>query len=166
VGSEFWLAAELDAFLLGVGPDGRGALHDPPALQLGDNAQHHKHQLGKSEVVSTTGSAIERNPSPALWVSRAITRRLLPAALAALRVVVPNCVPNQALRHFGLVPYQLVPYQAICFMLPCTEILRRDRRCLKECRCSLMAKHLLPAVPCLFWLVIGVTAKFVCWSGQ
>jgi len=47
MGSEFRLAAEFDAFLLGVGPAARGALDDATALQLGGNAKHGQDKLGK-----------------------------------------------------------------------------------------------------------------------
>src|ERR1700730_11503265 len=66
------LAAEFDALGFRIGPAPRRALGDASAFELRRDA---KHGENKPDVVSTTGSAIERRPAPARCMSRAITRR-------------------------------------------------------------------------------------------
>jgi hypothetical protein len=44
---EFWLAVEFDTLCLGVGPAPRGAFENAAAFELGGDAKHGEHKLGK-----------------------------------------------------------------------------------------------------------------------
>jgi hypothetical protein len=72
---EFRLAAEFDALGLSVCPAPRGALGERRRSSFAATPSIARTSSAKSDVVSTTGSAIERRPAPARCMSRAITRR-------------------------------------------------------------------------------------------
>jgi hypothetical protein len=64
VGGEFRLAAKLDTLRLGVGPAARSALDNAAALQLGGNAKHGKHKLGKvrGRIENRLGNRAQARP--------------------------------------------------------------------------------------------------------
>jgi hypothetical protein len=66
------LAAEFDALGFGVGSAARGALGNAPRSSFAAMPSMARTSSAKSEVISTTGSAIERRPAPARCMSRAI----------------------------------------------------------------------------------------------
>jgi hypothetical protein len=69
------LAAELDAFVLGVGPTARGAFEDLVSFELLRNAEYGENDLGKIGRGIEERLGQERIPAPARCMSRAITRR-------------------------------------------------------------------------------------------
>jgi hypothetical protein len=77
VRGEEGLAAESHALRLRINPAPCRAFSDASPFELRGDAKDRKDKLGKFEVVSTTGSVIERRPAPARCMSRAITSRLV-----------------------------------------------------------------------------------------